>query len=57
MPAAALVTRHGLDFVTVANGTASVDRVVVAGERLTVDGRAMVEVLTGLVAGDRVVVP
>lgn len=57
VPAAALVTRHGLDFVTVANGTASVDRVVVAGERLTVDGRAMVEVLTGLVAGDRVVVP
>lgn len=57
VPQAALATRHGLDFVTVTAGEATVDRVVVLGERLTIEGASMVEVLTGLVAGDTVVVP
>nr|WP_233270614.1 efflux RND transporter periplasmic adaptor subunit [Chachezhania sediminis] len=52
IPAAAVETRMGLDFVTVqgADG-APVDRVVVLGQSHDIDGTAMVEVLTGLTAG------
>ena len=51
VPLAAVTTRAGLDFVTVDDG-GPVERAVVTGAR---DGD-MVEVLTGLRAGDRVVV-
>ena len=53
VPAAAVTTRSGLDFVTVMEGGAEVARSVVLGE--PVGDR--VEVLTGLRAGDEVVVP
>ena len=49
VPEAALVTRGGVDFVAL---EAAGLRTVVPGERVTVDGVAMVEVLTGLQAGD-----
>ena len=53
VPAAAVATRSGLDFVTVIENGAEVARAVVLGE--PVGGR--VEVLNGLRAGDEVVVP
>ncbi len=49
VPKTALVTRGGVDFVTVEGAGL---RAVVPGERVAVDGVAMVEVLTGLQAGD-----
>ncbi len=56
VPAADLVTRSGLDFVGLQNGDTSALRSVVPGEVHLVDGVEMVEVLSGLSAGD-VVVP
>ena len=49
VPEAALVTRGGLDFVAVEGAGL---RTVVPGARVAVDGAAMVEVLSGLRAGD-----
>lgn len=52
VPAAAVITRAGVDFVTMADGT---QRAVVTGMAPGVDG--MAEILTGLTAGEQVVVP
>lgn len=49
VPEAALVTRGGVDFVGIEGAGL---RAVVTGERMSVEGAAMVEVLTGLQAGD-----
>lgn len=54
VPRGAVVTRGGIDFVTLEDGR---ERAVVLGEPMSLDGADMVEVLTGLVAGDRVVAP
>ncbi|MEZ5798742.1 MAG: efflux RND transporter periplasmic adaptor subunit [Paracoccaceae bacterium] len=54
VPETALITRQGLDFVGVAQGDGLVLRAVVLGDRHVIDGQAMVEVLTGLAAGDSV---
>lgn len=51
VPEAALVTRGGLDFVGIEGAGL---RAVVPGARVVVEGAAMVEVLTGLRAGDAV---
>ena len=52
VPASAVQTRMGLDFVTIAGpGGAPVQRVVVPGERHEIDGVAMIEVLSGLEEG------
>lgn len=48
VPEGALQTRSGLDFVATTTGL----RAVVPGQRHTVDGAAMVEILSGLQAGD-----
>ena len=48
VPETALQTRSGLDFVATTTGL----RAVVPGQRHTVDGVAMVEILSGLQAGD-----
>ncbi|BBE72813.1 efflux RND transporter periplasmic adaptor subunit [Oharaeibacter diazotrophicus] len=53
IPAAAVVSRAGLDFVKVRAGSGESERTVVVGER---HGDA-VEVLTGLAAGDEVITP
>ena len=53
VPAAAVASRSGLDFVTVIENGAEVARAVVLGEPIG----DRVEVLTGLRAGDEVVVP
>ena len=55
VPRDAVATRSGLDFVRVVVGEYSVERIVVLGGAHLVDGTEMVEVLTGLAAGDTVV--
>lgn len=57
VPAAAMETRSGIDFVTVLDNGKPVLRAVVPGERLDHAGEAMVEILTGLSAGEKVVTP
>lgn len=54
VPETALVSRSGLDFVSVAEGDTIALRAVVPGGREVIDGVAMVEILSGLVPGDRV---
>jgi len=54
VPAAAVSTRHGIDYVKLAASGAPVEVAVLAGRPLA-DGR--IEILTGLAPGDRVVVP
>jgi len=54
VPAAAVQTRAGVDFVTVAAGGGTVERAVVAGRSQIADGQ--VEILSGVIAGDKVVV-
>jgi RND family efflux transporter MFP subunit len=56
VPSAAVVTRAGLDFIGVKGAVGPVLRSVVPGEAHVVDGVEMVEVISGLHAGD-VVVP
>lgn len=55
VPAAAVTTRAGLDFVTVERAGEAEQRTVVPGEHQLVNGSDMVEILSGLDAGDRVV--
>ncbi len=55
VPESAVITRTGLDFVEVAGPEGLVLRTVVLGQHQTLDGAQMIEVLSGLVAGDRVV--
>ncbi len=57
VPQAAVATRSGLDFVRVVDGSGAVERAVVPGETVTRDGEALVEILTGLAAGETVIVP
>nr|WP_295466332.1 efflux RND transporter periplasmic adaptor subunit [Mesorhizobium sp.] len=57
VPAAALTNRFGIDFVRVGTDAGEVERAVVIGERIDKDGVAMVEVVTGLAAGEQVVFP
>ena len=55
VPETAVITRTGLDFVEVAGPEGAVLRTVVLGQRQALDGATMIEVLSGLVAGDLVV--
>jgi len=55
VPETAVITRSGLDFVEVAGSEGPVLRTVALGQRQSLDGAAMIEVLSGLVVGDRVV--
>lgn len=57
VPEKAVATRSGIDFVTISQDGKTVERSVVLGERITTDGQAEIEILTGLAAGDMVVVP
>ena len=57
IPRSAVATRSGLDFVRVTEAGAEVERAVVIGEEVPPDDRDMVEVLSGLGAGDAVVLP
>ncbi len=55
VPESAVITRTGLDFVEVTDPGGPVLRTVVLGQQEVIGGVAMVEILSGLVAGDRVV--
>jgi hypothetical protein len=55
VPAAAVITRSGLDFVSIAGEGGPVERAVVLGQHRDIDGSPMVEVVSGLTAGDVVV--
>ena len=57
VPRTALVTRSGIDFVTVLENGKPVERAVVAGEVTAIDGTESIEILTGLEPGDIVVTP
>lgn len=55
VPNSAVTHRMGLDFVTVLSGQGNrMERTVVLGEPYKIEGRDMVEVLTGLKAGEQV---
>jgi len=56
VPADMVETRSGLDFVAVVHGGDTILRSVVVGQGYTVDGTQMLEVLSGLAAGDVVTV-
>ncbi|MDK3017216.1 efflux RND transporter periplasmic adaptor subunit [Pseudodonghicola flavimaris] len=56
VPAVAVETRMGLDFVPVrAASGAVIRRAVVPGQHVTVDGSEMIEILSGISVGDTVV--
>lgn len=55
VPPTAVRTHSGLDFVTTQGANGPVERAVVLGPHHLVDGVEMVEVISGLVAGDVVV--
>lgn len=57
IPESAVETRSGIDFVTVEAPEGELLQAVVLGRRTEADGTAMVEVLTGLVPGDEVLIP
>jgi RND family efflux transporter MFP subunit len=57
VPAAAVSTRFGVDYVTVKSGEGEVARAVISGEAVDADGKPALEILTGLVAGDEVILP
>ncbi|MBB4065372.1 efflux RND transporter periplasmic adaptor subunit [Gellertiella hungarica] len=57
VPASAVATRAGIDFVPVREDGKVVERAVMSGDRRAVDGVDMVEILTGLSEGETVIVP
>jgi RND family efflux transporter MFP subunit len=57
IPRNALMTRSGIDFVSVSEGDKTTERAVIAGQSLEIDGVPSIEILTGLAAGDIVVTP
>ncbi|MCB1500608.1 MAG: efflux RND transporter periplasmic adaptor subunit [Bauldia sp.] len=56
VPPAAVSTRHGVDYIRIA-GEREEDVAVILGPHFQQDGAERVEILTGLRAGDRVLVP
>ena len=56
VPPAALVIRHGVDYVRLA-GDPDTEVAIILGPAFEADGKPLVEVLTGLRPGDRVIVP
>lgn len=57
IPRNALTTRSGIDFVSVSEGGKTIERAVISGQALEIDGVPSIEILTGLAAGDIVVTP
>jgi RND family efflux transporter MFP subunit len=57
VPAAALATRSGIDYVRLALPSGEAEVTVIAGERFEDNGQSFVEILTGLRDGDKVVLP
>jgi RND family efflux transporter MFP subunit len=57
IPAGAVTTRSGIDFVKVSENGAETERAVVIGKKMARNGAEQVEILTGLQPGDVVVTP
>jgi len=57
VPADAVATHSGIDFVKVSENGAETERAVVIGKTMTHDGGQQIEILTGLQPGDVVVTP
>lgn len=57
VPTAAVEKRFGIDFVRVETPDGPAERAIVTGDRIEREGVAMVEVLTGLSVGERLVTP
>lgn len=57
VPENAVTRRFGIDYVSVREGEGRAERSVVTAGRSSIGGVAMVEILTGLAAGDEVVTP
>ncbi|MCO5063198.1 MAG: efflux RND transporter periplasmic adaptor subunit [Rhizobiaceae bacterium] len=57
VPPEAVRTVHGIDYVSLNTAGGEQDVAVVLGEQVEVDGKQMVEVLTGLSSGDEAIVP
>lgn len=57
VPSDAVTTRAGVDYVRIAGEGGPIEVAVITGEKLTVDEQPRIEVLTGLKAGDRVLLP
>lgn len=55
VPPQAIRTVHGIDYVTLKSLQGTLEVAVVTGERVEIDGKEMIEVLTGLSAQDEVV--
>lgn len=57
VPRRGVVTRSGLDFVRILAGGREIERVVVTGESVLRGSDAFIEILTGVTAGETVIVP
>ncbi|MCM2476630.1 efflux RND transporter periplasmic adaptor subunit [Rhizobium sp. CG5] len=57
VPLAAIANRYGSDFVIVKSGDATAERAVVTGRPIPWDGVVMSEIVSGLAAGDEVIIP
>lgn len=57
VPKAAVVNRFGIDYVSVTAGGITSERAVVTGQTISDNGKDMVEILTGLQAGEEVHLP
>ncbi len=57
VPQAAVTSRYGVDYVTVKSGEETTERTVVTAKPITHEGAPMTEILTGIRAGDEVVLP
>ncbi|MGX5667119.1 efflux RND transporter periplasmic adaptor subunit [Rhizobium daejeonense] len=57
LPKAALQNRYGVDYVTIKKGEGTTERAVVTAKPVQIDGQPMTEILTGLAAGDEIVLP
>lgn len=57
VPSDAVTTRAGVEFVTLRDGDRTVERVVLSGQVINQPDGVFTEILTGLAAGDEVVLP
>ncbi|MCC6946818.1 MAG: efflux RND transporter periplasmic adaptor subunit [Bradyrhizobiaceae bacterium] len=57
VPAEAVTTRHGIDYVRIAADNGALEIAVILGEAIETGDGLQIEVLTGLRDGDRVVMP
>ena len=57
VPQTAVSNRYGIDYISIRRGEATVERAIVTARPVSIDGKPMVEILTGLAAGDEVILP